>query len=92
MGVRRDARFWARHFIEEDGNHFSMPVDRYVEMLDDHREFVIDGDDISRGDYVFRHLAYSTLVGAVRAAAREMSRYDADSDEVTPPPRGGSNG
>lgn len=39
-------------------------------------------EEIDRAE--FADLSFTTLEGAVRAAARDLGRYDADADEITP--------
>lgn len=40
-----------------------------------------------RGDR-YREIAWSTLIGAARAAARNLGRYDAVNDAILPPDTG----
>lgn len=42
-----------------------------------------------RGDR-YRKLAWRTIIGAARAAAREVGRYDAVNDAILPPPDTGA--
>lgn len=67
LSSRRRARIAAKVEIEFEPT-FSGSIDRYVERLD--------------ADSEFRHLSYSTLCGAVRAAARNLCRYDARNDAI----------
>lgn len=43
----------------------------------------------NRGDR-YRALAWKTIIGAARAAARELGRYDAVNDAILPPPDTGA--
>jgi len=67
--AKRRARISAMVEISEEPSYFGT-IDRYVETLDD--------------DPRFRHLKFRTLVGAVRAAARQLGRYDAKADAISP--------
>lgn len=91
MDIRTEAKTVAKSLIEDDATTTPVSIDRYAEMLDAYRRIVeVKGTDYTDLEIVreetpaFYHLAYSTVAGAVRAAARELGCYDADTDEVTP--------
>jgi hypothetical protein len=66
LSTRCKARITAEVLIEGEPS-FSGSLDRYSERLD------------SEG---YAHLKYSTILGAVRAAARKLGRYDAKTDSI----------
>lgn len=88
MDIRTRARITAERLIEDEADFYGT-IDRYVEKLDTEREILsVKGStfedlDIVYGEKLFYHLAYSTLAGAVRAAARELGRYDEKTDTIT---------
>ena len=68
LSIRTRARIVAGVELEFEP-WFGGTIDRYSEKLD--------------ADPRFRHLATSTIRGAVRAAARSLGRYDAEDDVIT---------
>ncbi len=71
LNVRSLARIVAKVEIEFEP-WFEGTIDRYVERLDGHYEYQAQ----------FRKMSFANLQGAVRAAARELGRYDTDTDTV----------
>jgi len=67
QNARRDARIVAKVDIEYEPT-FAGSLDRFIERLDEQPEF--------------RHLAFRSLEGAVRAAAKELGRYDVINDAI----------
>ena len=73
MNVRYWAKWDAKHIIL--GMRRGECIIAVIEQLESHPE---------HGDR-YRKLAWRTIIGAARAAARELGRYDAVNDAILPP-------
>lgn len=70
MNAKRKAKVTAKAIIKVDMKGQSRPIDAVVEKLDECQEL--------------SELAYATLAGAARAAARELGVYDKTRDRIVP--------
>lgn len=83
--IRTEAKEVAIRLILDDEGQWPMPIERYCEQLDMyHRILEVRGNDYTDLEIIredkpaFAHLAFSTIMGAVRAAAQELGRYSND--------------